>query len=67
MGSGQRQLEVRLFSRFLECCDAVGQFGNLLIALLNGSGCELTHFLQSFCKLQHLFLDLFIRQTHGVN
>jgi len=57
---------VRLVCWFLECLDPVSQIGNLLIPFLNGGGGELTHFLQSLSKLQHLFLDLFIRQTHDV-
>ena len=60
----KRQLEVRLVCCVLERLDAIRQLGNLFIALLNGGGGELPHFLQSFGKLQHLFLDLFIRQTH---
>ena len=55
---------MRLVRCVLERLDAVSQIDNLLIPFLNGGGGELTHFLQSFGKLQHLFLDLFIRQTH---
>ena len=57
---------MRLLRRVLEQLDAVSQIGNLLIPFLNSGGGELTHFLQSLSKLQHLFLDLFIRQTHEV-